>query len=325
MNKSVAFVSPANRVSSAANDKVKLYNEEKAAIRAEFEALGSVIDWNDPKVQEKLKAVAKQVITRTLNFTSVNDMIPLVLPTEDIDPGDTYVLSEVYGGNIYYSTYGASVRMSRPQFTKYTATTNTKEVGMKLELTQIANGKYSPSELGEYIANLILAWRNRLLFTTTLAGMTAYSSGGAQYEAGASLAVANVISAIGKLTDEAETKFMVGRRTAMHKLVTMTNSVWSDATLDEFKQYGMIGTYAGTPVMKVNSWTDKEYGLVSPFPSTDLWIFSELPAGRYVRESAVRTSSETIAQNETMNMFWRWGDGIGIFWTNRIARIGAIS
>ena len=325
MNKSVAFVSPVNKTTSDSTEKIKLFNDEKAAIKAEFAALGNVVDWNDPVVQKQLKAIAKQVINKTTNFTSVNDMIPLILPTEEIDPGDTFVMSEVYGGNIYQSTCGASVRMSRPQFVKYSATTNTKEVGMKLELTQIAKGKYSPSELGEYIGNLILAWRNRLLFTTTLAGMTAYQSGGAQYEAGTSLAVATVLSAIENLTEDAESKFMIGRRFAMHKLVTMTNSNWSDATLDEVKRFGMIGSYAGVPVMKVNSWTDKEYGLISPFPATDLWIFSDLPAGRYIRESSIRTSSETIAQNETMNMFWRWGDGIGIFWTDRISRIGAIT
>jgi len=64
---------------------------------------------------------------------------------------------------------------------------------------------------------------------------------------------------------------------------------------------------------------------VYPFPKDDLWIFSELPAGRIVSAGALRTSSETILKNETMNMYMRWDDGIGIFHTDRIARIAAIT
>lgn len=325
-NASVGYISPAGltRKTDTGNDKYALYAKEKEIIREEFKSIGKNFNWNDANVKSKLKEFASQVITRTQQTVlGVNDLISLCLPTETIQPGDTFVLRELHGVAIYYGSYGAAVRMSRPQFTQYTQTTNLKEVGLKLELTQIRTGKYSPSELAEYTSNLVTAWRNRLLFVTTLAGMQQFGAGGAQYTAGASFSFGTLNTAINTLTDEAEIKLMVGRRQAIHALSNMSG--WKERGVDEFQDKGMVGKYAGIPVMKVNSFTDPDYGTVYPMPADELWIFSDLPAGRIVVADALRTADETLLQTETMNLYFRWDDGIGIFYPKRIARVGSIT
>ncbi len=323
--KSVGFISPSGISKNKYVDRFDLYRKERELIKEDFKGIGgsSVLNWQDPIVAGKLQEFARQVI----NVTSENvnrgpNLLELVLPTETVQPGDTFVLREIHGVDIFYGTYGASVRMSRPQFTQYTQTTNLKEVGLKLELTQIRTGKYSPSELADYTTGLITAWRNYLLFTTTLSGATAYASGGAQYQSGAGIGVPTMLAALNRLNDDAEPKVIIARRSALAKL---SNMGLSEASKEEFEKYGQVGTWAGIPVVKVNSFTDPDYGLVTPFLANDLWIFSEAPAGRVVIADALRTNDEIIAQNETMNMYFRWDDGIGIFYTPRIVRVALIS
>jgi len=327
---SVGYISPAgiSRAADSTNSKYALYKNEKEIIRDEFKSLGKNFDWTDPNVAGKLKEFARQVIKRTGQTIhgpgdAGQDLTSLCLPTETIEPGDTFILRELHGVNIYYGSYGAAVRMSRPQFTQYTQTTNVKEVGLKLELSQIRSGKYSPSELAAYTSSLITAWRNRLLFVTTLAGMTAYQSGGDQYQAGTALAFGTMNAAINKLTDEAEIKLIVGRRQAIHSLSNMSG--WGETGIDQFQAAGQVGKYAGIPVHKVNSFTDPDYGTLYPMPEDELWVFSDLPAGRMVIADSLRTADETLLQTETMNIYFRWDDGIGIFYPNRIVRVAAVT
>lgn len=325
---SVGFISPstnsARRNGLNIGDRQEVYSRERKVVRDEFAKLGTIGSWKDAPVKEKLDTFAKQVINTTQTLIAERrDLISMVLPTETITPGDTFVLRNLHGVNVYYGTYGASVRMSRPQFTQYTQTTNLKEVGLKLELNQVRVGKYSPSELADYTTGVIEAWRNRLLFTTTLAGMTAYQASGTQYTAGTSLSFATMEVALNTLTDEADAALIVGRRQAIGALANMSG--WSDTVIDEYKGTGVIGMFAGIPVKKVYSFTDPDYGWVSPMDADDLWIFSSLPAGAQVIADRLRTDDEIIAANETMNMYFRWDDGIGIFHTNRICRIQNIT
>ncbi len=323
-NMATGFISPSGLSKSAAKSKHELYAQEREVIKKDFAELGSNFDWSDEAVAKKLQGFARDVIkTTSQTVLGTEDLWSMVLPTERIQPGDTLKIRELSGVNIYYGTYGASVRMSRPQFAEYSATTNLKEVGIKLELTNIRTGKYSPSELADYTSSLITAWRNYLLFGVTLGGSTVYQSGGAQYCAGTSLSFGTMNVALGKITDESDIKCIIGRRTAIHYLSTMSG--WSEAGKEQFEKQGQVGTYAGIPVIKVNSFTDPDYGTVYPMDADDLWIFSELPAGRAVIADTLRTSNETILQNETMNLYYRWEDGIGIFWTNRIVRVKDIT
>lgn len=321
-NSSYGFISPAGINSSAASKLIvgrnDVYNRERAVIKAEFANVGS--DWSDPGLNGKLKEFAKQVIkVTTEGVRDATDLITVVLPAETIAPGDTYVQRDIHGVGIYQGTYGAAVRMSRPQFTQYTQTTNLKQVGLKLDLIQIKTGKYSPSELADYTSGLITAWRNRLLFVTTLAGATEYQSSGDQHIAGTSLAFGTMTAAFQKLTDVSDPALMIGRRYAIHKLSTMSG--WSDTVIDEFKNTGAVGMYAGIPVVKVNSFTDPDYGWISPMDDDDLWIFSSLPAGRVVISETLEASDEIILSDRTMNIYYNWADGIGIFHTDRIVRV----
>lgn len=321
---SVGYISPAGISRSQGNKKYDLFRKEKEVIRDEFKALGKNFNWTDDNVASKLKEFARQVIKTTQQTViGANDLISLCIPTETVEPGDTFVLRELHGVNVYYSTYGASVRMSRPQFTQFTQTTNQKEVGLALELTQIRTGKYSPSELAEYTASLITAWRNRLFFVTTLAGITAFQSGGGQYQAGATLSFADMNKAFNKLSDEAEVKLIVGRRQAILALSNMNG--WKETGTDQFQEQGQVGKYAGVPVLKVNSFADPDYGTVYPMPEDELWIFSDLPAGRLVVADSLRTADETLLQAEVLNLYFRWNDGIGIFYNNRIVRVAAVT
>ncbi|MCK9369429.1 hypothetical protein M0R04_05785 [Candidatus Dojkabacteria bacterium] len=302
----------------ATSDRYALYAEEKALIKAEFAGLEN-IDWSDPAIRAKLHQIAKQVIKNTTDQVNQNDLISAVLPTERINPGETLVVNEISGMAIYTGSYGAAVRMSRPQFTSYSAKPNLKEVGIRLDLVSVQAGKYSVSELADYTNGLINAWRNRMLFVNTLAGMTAYQSGGAQYTAGGGVSIGTIITAMNTLTDESEIKVIVGRRNAIAKLSSNVN--YSNDTRREWETRGQVGTYAGIPVIKVNSFTDNDYGVVYPFDAADLWMFSDLPAGRAVIAGALRTSDEVIPQTESMNIYMRWDDGIGIWHTDRISRI----
>jgi hypothetical protein len=322
---SVGFVST-NQLASQDSpvNRVNLYRDEKKVIKESFKTLGNTFNWNDAPVDAKVREFAKDVIeTITEDVTQKQDLLGLVLPVEDIEPGETFVLHELHGVNIYYASYGGAVRMSRPQFTKYSGTTTPKEIGLDFELQQIKAGKYSPTELADYATGLITAWRNHLLFVTTLAGMTAYQSGGAQYQSGTTATFLTMDNAIDKLTDEGETSFIIGRRYALHKLSRMTG--WSDDSKDQFRDQGQIGRYAGMPVMKTNSFTDPDYGTVYPMPKNEMWLFSSMPAGWWIKATGVRTAEETILQNERLHIYIRWDDGIAITHTNRISRIAAIT
>lgn len=318
---SVGYLNPSG-VSKGTVDKHKLYADEKAALKKEFEGVGFNLDWDSPDILAKLKSFARQIIQITTDdiFADTPDLISLTLPTETVQPGDTFVFDELHGPAVYYGSYGAAIRISRPQFTKYTATTNLKEVGLKLQLAQIQTGKYSASQLGEYVTKLIAAWRMRLLFTTTLAGMSVYQSGGAGYRASATpdtIAAADMTATFGLISDEADVKMLIGRRKTIHEL--SVNTGYSNDTRRDFETQGQIGTYAGVPLLKVNSFTDLDYGQVYPFAKDMMWAFSELPAGRWVQAAALRTSNEVVNRNETLNIFYRWDDGVGIWHTDRIA------
>ena len=308
--------------------KRKLYSAEQDAIKEDFASLnGGVLNWGEGAAKKKISEFAANVIHNTSIFINENDdLVSMVLPTEKINPGESLILRELHGVNVYYSSYGAAVRMSRPQFTNYTITTTPKEVGLDLELTQIQVGKYSPSELAEYTGKVIQAWRNYLLFTTTISGMAIYSSGGAQYVSGATLSATDMNKAIGTITDEGDVGLIVGRRKAIQALASQNAGMaWSDASKDEFKNTGQVGSYAGIPVKQVYSFTDPDYGSVNPCLDNQLFIFSSLPAGRLAVENTLRTSEETIKKNERLNIYFRFGDGIGLSHTNRIAVVGAIT
>jgi len=318
---SVGFINPSGNTKSVGAKKQEFYNKEKETIKKSFAELGDNIDWMEGAAKKKLETFARKIITTTIDTVNQDDLISSLLPVENIAPGDTAVWHEISGVNVWEGTYGAAVRMTEPQFTAYTAKTNLKEVGIKMKLVEIQTGKYSPSEMGEYTSNLITAWRNRLLFTTTLAGMTAYQSGGAQYTTGVGLTLATLLVAFETITDEGEYDRIVLRRYALHKLASQTG--WSNETKREFETSGAVGQWMGSVVQKVNSFTDNDYGQVYPFPKTDVWIFSDLPAGKAVLAGAIRTSQETVLRNETLNLYVRWDDGFGIWKTNRIGRIVA--
>lgn len=335
-NRSTAFLSPKAYEASGVpgNSRHALYKKEKEVIKKEFESLGGHIDWTSPDMQKKLSEFAAAVITTITDQIGQVELITQFLPVETIQPGETLTIHEIHGPTIYYSTYGASVRMSRPQFTKFTATTNLKEIGLKLNLVQLQVGKYSASELADYATKLITAWRNRFLFVDTLKGLTDYQAAGSQnIDAGGALVVADVDDAIDAISDEFEMSSMIGRRLGIHQLAqlspwaisTSSTSGPSDLQKREFETNGIVGNYAGMNVLKVNSFTDLDYGQVYPFPSDEIWMFSDAPVGTYVQAGALRTSNETILQNETLNIFMRWDDGIGIFHTDRAAVIDGIT
>lgn len=307
----------------ARDERIKRYDAEKKLIKEKFASFGNKINWNAPEVTKQLQAFGEKVIDVVSVYMDLPDMVDMVLPGVNLGLGEEFIEREVHGMNIYYGTYGASVRMSRPQFTEYTVKPNLKQVGIDLVLAQIAAGKYSPSELADYTTGLITAWRNHLLFTTTLGGMSVYQSGGAQYQAGTGLGFPTIDTAIDKITDEGDLGFIVGRRSAIHKL--SRSASWSDPDKQAINQAGMAGTYLGMPVMKVNSFTDPEYGTVYPMSSTELWLFSGLPIGRAAYAQRLQSSQETIMRTGRLNMYLGWDDGFGIWRTNRAAVIGAIT
>lgn len=323
--KSTAFLSP--KAASAHKGVKTLYDKEKEALKKEFESMGGHIDWSDPVLVKKLNSFARLVIETVTDNIDQNDLVSLCLPTQVIEPGDTAVLHEIHGPAIYQASYGAAVRMSRPQFTKFTAVTNLKEVGLKLDLAQLQRGKYSASELADYIVKLVTAWRNRLLFVTTLAGATEYQTSGAQHVDGSTWTSGKYTSMLTAITDEAETKLLVGRRQAIHVLSTtepFSIAGASDSARVEFENTGMVGSYAGVPIVKPNSFVDLDYGVVYPMPVDDLWLWSEMPAGRYVQAGALRTSNETILRSEQLHLYFRWDDGITIWYTDRIVRAQSV-
>lgn len=321
-NVSAGFITPSGMSRSAdgaGHKRWELYRKEKELLKEEFKSFGKVFDWGDPKMQKKLKAIARQVIESVaIEVTQKDDLISLIMPVEPLEPGDTFVSRELHGAAVYYGTYGAAVRMSRPQFTQYTATTNLKEVGFELDLTSIRTGRYSPSELATYVADLIQAWRNKLLFDT-MGALSVYSSAGAQYIDGTPFAQGTMETALAALNDDAEPKLIVGRRNAIVKLSTF--SAYSDVAKREFETQGQVGAWGGIPVLKVNSFTDPDYGNVYPLSSTSLWMFSEAPVGIMAQADALRTADEIKLQNEVMNLYFRWDDGFGIWRTGRAVHI----
>jgi len=306
-------------------EKQDLYNAEKRVIAEDFRTAisGKILNWEDKSVKSILSAFAKKVIETVVDGVDTMDTTSLLLPVETIDPGDTYVFRELYGSQVYFGTYGAAVRMSRPNMKEYTATTQLKEIGLRLVLTQMQTGKYSPSEMGEFTSRLITAFRNRLLLTTTLGGMTEYQSGGDYYEAGTSIGLGTMINAFDNLSEESDIDFIVGRRYALQKLTS--NSGYSSETRREFETKGQMGSFMGAPMIKLNTFTDPFYGTVYPMPKNRLWLFTKARAGVYVRTSTIRTSEEIVPASEVMNIYNRWDDGYGIFKTNRIGCIDAIT
>ncbi len=328
MLQSVGYISPSGISSKKPNsqagmDKYNLYRDEKKIVKEAFKNLGKNIDWTDDAVQKQIKIFARKVIETTQTELEAQNLLEQFLPVEELEPGETFVLREVHGINIWEGSYGASVRMSRPQFTEFTVSTNLKEVGIHIDLTQVRTGKYSPSELANYASNLITVWRNRLLFVTTLAGMTQFQSSGSQFQSGAGVGFGTMDAAINLITDEQDVQVIVGRRNAVHKLSNMSG--WSDTAKDQFQRDGQVGWYAGIPVIKVNSFTDPDYGIVYPMPDDELWLFSSLPAGRIAIADRLRTGQETILSNEALNIYMRFDDGIGIFRPNRIARLAELT
>lgn len=306
------------------SDRVAKYDEEKKAIKDAFSQIGDKINWEDPAPKKLLNQFASLVIDNVSKFMDTRDLVDMVLPAVNLNLGETFVEREMSGVNIYYGTYGASVRMSRPNFAQYTVKPNLKEVGLDFVLAEIRSGKYSPSELSDYTTGLISAWRNNLLFTTTLGGITAFQSGGAQYTAGTKVGFATLDAAIADITDESDLGFMVGRRTAIHK-ISRSNGAWSDNDKSAINRAGQVGTYMGMPVMKVNSFTDPDYGDVYPMASDVLWLFSGLPIGKIAYADRLNSSQETEMRTGRLKIYLRWDDGIGIWRTNRAAVIGAIT
>lgn len=325
MNKleTVGFFNPSSADITLGSDDAKrrqLYAAEKREIKKDFAAYGEgILDINAPDVQKRLTAIARKVINVAVDQVAFeNDIIPLVLPIANVNPGDTYVTDELSGPMIYQGSYGAPVQMSRPNVQRFTVTTSLKEVGIELVLQQIAAGKYSPSELGDYTAKLAVAWRNRMLFTNTLSGLTAYQSGGARYVSAPTLSAKDIEGGLAKLSDEADPKVFVGRRKAVHALSQLSG--FSDETKREFEVNGKLGRYIGAQVVQVYGYQDNDYGLVYPMLTDDLWLFSSQPAGVWVTAAGLRTTSETIARSETLNMYFRWDDGVGID-SNKLDRI----
>lgn len=297
------------------------YSEERKAIKEDLKDL-NVHDVDEPVVRGKLKAIANKIITKTIDQMPTADLTDIILPRVDGVIGNVIEQQEIEGLQIYESTYGAAVRMSQPMFKPYTITTNPKEMGVRIILADLQSGKYSTSQVGEYAGMLIGAFRTRLVFRT-LEANASFASGGSQYQAGTGLNVGTLISAIGKLSDEGDIKVIVGRRAGIIGLSKST--AFSNDTRREFETKGQVGTFAGIPVMKVNSFTDLTYGTVYPFASNVLWIFCEAPAGRFMVVQDVQAATELIARDGAMNIYYRWDDGCAIWKPNRAAVIAAIT
>ena len=302
-------------------DSYKLYDEERKAVRADFEGL-NINDTENPEVRKKLSAFSKKIVERVTFVLPSSEIIDMALPRQEVGIGITIEAHELGGAVVHEGVYGGAVRMSKPIQKPYTLTTKLKEVGQELVLANIQSGKYSPSEIGDYVGMLIGASRNRLLFHT-LENMSAYAGSGTQVTSGAGLGIPTMIVALKTLTDGADAKVIFGRRNALYELSNNPN--FSDQTERDFEERGQIGNFAGVPVVKVNSFTDPIYGFVYPMRNDDLWIFSEQPAGRFGVTSDVVSSSEIIMRRGVMHLYYRWDDGLAIWKTDRIARVSSIT
>jgi len=302
---------------------VNKYSEERKAIKEDLKGMNVYNFEGDPTVRKTLQAIAKKVINTTVDQVPLYDLSGIILPRVDGEVGTTIEQHEIEGLRIYEGTYGAAVRMSAIQIKPYTVTTNLKEIGIRIVLADLQSGKYSTSEVGEYAAQLIGAYRNRLIFRTLEANASLTTSGSNYMAAGGPLGAATMLMSLGTISDEAEIKVILGRRRAVARL--SANAGYSNDTRREFEKTGQIGTYAGVPVLQVNSWTDPTYGSVAPFAKDELWLFSTLPCGRFMVVKDVDASTELVARNGVMNIYYRWDDGAAIWKPSRAFRIDGIT
>src|SRR3989304_9694883 len=69
-------------------DSYKLYDEERKAVRADFEGL-NINDTENPEVRKKLSAFSKKIVERVTFVLPSSEIIDMALPRQEVGIGIT--------------------------------------------------------------------------------------------------------------------------------------------------------------------------------------------------------------------------------------------
>lgn len=217
------------------------------------------------KLKEMEWDIAELVIQLMNDEILLTDPTPFMVDVSDQAYADNYVWQEPSAAfRVVDRAVGSKPLSTRMTFKEYGVRTFQKEVVAEVPLEQIASGRYNASDLSSALAEATNRYRIGFILDSIDAAVP--SGADRSNKSGytlryTNLTEANLKNAVNGLMDEGMTPSIFGRHLALQAIQDFagytTNA--SDAALREFEQRGMVATYLGAPIVRLQDKFSKKF------------------------------------------------------------------
>lgn len=233
--------------------------DELKTAKAELDDIFSIVRTKDGKPNNK--AVQKldqnryeiaELVLQIINDTYLlTDPIPFLVDVVDGDIRNNYVFQEQDSTlRVVPRAYGTKPLSQRITFKEYGMTTTMREVAVEVALEEIASGRATASTYTDNIAAALQREKISMVLNAIDTASTAIAdrSGVSGYtNRYVGFTQANLDKAVDGLNDEAENPTIFGRHIALYPTIR-SFSGWSQDTLRELEQRGVVGQYRGASI-----------------------------------------------------------------------------
>lgn len=241
----------------------------------------------NPRGVEKIEAARYDIAELVVQL--INDTYLLTDPTPflaDVVSGDirnNYVFREQDSTlRVVPRAYGTKPLSQRILYREYGMTTTMREVAVEIPLEEIAAGSTTASTITDNIAAAL----NRAKISMVLDAIDAAATTGTADRTGVSgytlryagLTATNLDKAIDGLYDEAESPRIFARHIALYPAIR-NFAGWSQDTLRELEQRGVVGQYRGASIVTLRDQYSKIDG-VHLIPATRVYLAGAVKGAR---------------------------------------------
>jgi hypothetical protein len=298
---------------------------DQAAERAEqIKSLN--FNWFDkrPASQEKITEFADLIYQRVQDQVNAVNPVNLMFDTQQGELGKRIRFKETVGGRVYTRSYGEYKKASPMKSTFFNISTTPKSLHLWWPIEDIKAGVILTSEMIDMATKAIMHYRTKLMWETLKDGIL--SSDATYCSTSATLSAGALTTALLSLADTCQVQAIVGRKSYLGPIITFTGydntTGYPDTVKDQIHNQGWLSSFAGTPVIGLETYEDELTGAVAIDAGNIFIIGSKAKKwNRWVEVTPISYASEAIPSNSTFHLYYDFEDGFAIWKPKYMRRI----
>lgn len=273
------------------SEDLRELNEIKRAANEEAKR-----NWDDPQYKADFAADLTESILEGFEHETFIDRL---IETDRLDFNDRSFVRDARGLKAFWMARGGYIEES--QMTEEVIELPRDMIGIHVSEFDdkfVTNFAESAQQLRDGAIRRMDAEVNRRVHALFQAA-TPSGGGNSNYASATSISAASLNAAIQQVSDNSTTGevVIVGRPQVVDQIMDFTG--YSNETLEEIRQRGVLGVYRGAPVVRLKNYKDEND---TPFlPSNELWVVSR-DCGKFAFYGGLKSKEFS----EDANWYWHY-------------------